>query len=230
MARPFPTPVSGASLYVALMHRHPTRTLHGVCSPAKISFVMSESLHEIMRQLWNTPENAEWTPKTDVVALSDIQRWMQSSDIETLAFTHNLLSEKRFRVEPAISISEYVGFTKHYYERCIRENPDGEWSVPRYIAGGELVNIFASLWMDSSVPRSVLEDLKVWLAHLYREGDSEIRTCVVQATLEHLFEQQQIREFFDDWLNDEVLAVAHAEASEWYKGGGSSPLGKPPTH
>ena len=189
---------------------------------------MSESLQEIISQLWNTPENAEWTPKTDVVALSDIQRWMGSSDIETLAFTHDLLSENRFRVEPAISISEYVRFTKHYYERCMQENPDGEWSVPRYIAGGELVNIFASLWRDSSVPRSVLEDLKLWLARLYREGDSDLRTCVVQATLEHLFEQEQIREFFADWLKDEVLAVAHREASEWYKGGGSSPLGKPP--
>jgi hypothetical protein len=153
---------------------------------------------------------------------------MDSGDIETLAFIHNLITETRFRVEPAISIAEYVRFTKHYYERCIRENPDGEWSVPRYIAGGELVNIFASLWRDPLVPRSVLEDLKVWLARLYREGDQDLRTCIVQAILEHLFEQEQIREFFADWLNDEVLAVAHAEASEWYKGGGRSPLGNPP--
>jgi hypothetical protein len=189
---------------------------------------MIESLQEILGQLWNTPANAEWTPKTDVVALSDIQRWMQSGDIETLGFIHALLSERRFRVEPAITVAEYVHFTKHYYERCMRENPEGDWSTPRYIAGGELVNIFASLWRDSSVPRPVLEDLKVWLARLYKEGDSAIRTCVVQATLEHLFEQKPIREFFADWLNDEVLAVAHAEASEWYKGGGSSPLGKPP--
>lgn len=189
---------------------------------------MSESLQQIMNQLWNTRDNAEWTPKTEVVALSDIQRWIRSSDIETLGFVHNLLSETRFRIEPAISIAEYIDFTKHYYERSIRENPDGEWSVPRYIAGGELVNIFASLWRDPLVPRSVLENLKIWLANFYKSGDPDLRTCLVQATLEHLFEQDQIREFFADWLKDEVLAVAHAEASEWYKGGGNSPLGKPP--
>ncbi len=142
--------------------------------------------------------------------------------------THALLSGRRFRIEPPISISEYIEFSKRYYERCLKENPDGDWSDSRYSAGADVVNIFASLWRDSSVPRPVLEDLKMWLARLYREGDTEIRTCVVQATLEHLFEQKQIREFFADWLNDEVLAVAHAEASEWYKGGGSSPLGKPP--
>src|SRR5260370_3658858 len=189
---------------------------------------MSESLQEIMNQLWNTPENAEWTPKTGVVALSDIQRWIRSSDIETLAFVHNLLRETRFRIEAPNSIGEYIDFTKRYYERCIRETPDGEWSVPRYIAGGELVNILARLWKDPLVPRSVLEDLKIWLANFYKSGDSDLRTCLVQATLEHLFEQEQIREFFADWLNDEVLAVAHREASEWFQGGGSSPLGKPP--
>jgi hypothetical protein len=74
----------------------------------------------------------------------------------------------------------------------------------------------------------VLTDLKTWLGQLYKEGDSEIRTCIVQATLERLFEQKDIREFFSDWQKDAVLAVAHQEASEWYKGGGTSPLGKPP--
>ena len=106
---------------------------------------MTESLQEIISRIWVTRENAEWTPKTDVISLSDIQRWMASSDIETLAFTHNLLGESRFRIEPAISIEEYIHFTKHHYERCLLENPDGEWSASRYIAGGELVNIFASL-------------------------------------------------------------------------------------
>ena len=189
---------------------------------------MVESLQEIISRLWTTPDHAEWIPKTDVVALSDVQRWMASSDIEILGFTHALLSDHRFRIEPPISLSEYVEFSKRYYERCLKENPDGDWSDSRYSAGADVVNIFASMWRDSSVPRPILEDLKMWLARLYRAGDSEIRTCVVQATLEHLFEQKQIREFFADWLNDAVLAVAHAEASEWYKGGGSSPLGKPP--
>jgi len=189
---------------------------------------MSESLQEIISRLWNTPERAEWTPKTDVVALSDVQMWMVSGDIEILGFTHHLVSNQRFRIEPPISLTEYVEFTKHYCERCLRENPDGEWSDSRYSAGGDLVNIFASLWRDSSVPRPVLEGLKVWIGHLYKEANPKIRTCIVHATLEHLFEQKQIRKFFSDWQKDEGLAVAYEEASEWYKGGGTSPLGKPP--
>jgi hypothetical protein len=189
---------------------------------------MSESLQEIITKLWVTPERAEWTPKTDVVALSDIQRWMASSDVEILGFACRVLSDGRFRIDPPISLNEYIDFIKGYSARCLRENPDGEWSDSRYSAGMDLVNIFAGLWRDSSVPRPVLIDLKAWLGQLYKEGDSEIRTCIVQATLEHLFEQEEIRNFFADWEKDRVLAVAHREASEWYKGGGTSPLGKPP--
>jgi len=84
---------------------------------------MKASLQEIISRLWTTPDNAEWIPKTDVVALSDIQEWMASSDIEILGFTHSLLSDHRFRFEPAVSLTEYIQFTKHYYERCLRERP-----------------------------------------------------------------------------------------------------------
>jgi hypothetical protein len=188
---------------------------------------MSETLQEIINRLWTTPENAEWTAKTDVVSLSDAREWMASGDIEIQGFTHRLLSNRRFRVQPPISLSEYVEFTKLYYGRCLQEDPDGDWSSSRYIAGTELVNIFASLWRDSSVPRPVLDGLKSWLERQYKEGDQAVRACIVQATLEHLFEQEQIREFFSDWRNDEVLAAAHSEASDWYKHGGSSPLGIP---
>ncbi len=187
-----------------------------------------QSLQEIIHRLWITPDHGEWTQKIDVIPLHDIESWITSDDIEILGFTHALLSDRRFRIDPPISLSSYVSFTKHYFARCIRENPDGEWSDSRYIAGGTLVNIFASLWRDASVPRAVLLDLKNWLAALYREGDAALRTSIVHATLEHLFEQSDIREFFSDWEKDASLAEAATEASEWYKGGGSSPLGKPP--
>jgi hypothetical protein len=187
---------------------------------------VSETLQEIIDKLWIAPENAEWTPKTDVVPLSDLRRWLKSDDIEIVGFAHCLIDDDRFRFEPALAVNEYKDFLKHYFERCLREDPQGEWSDSRYSAGGEMVNIFASLWRDSSVPREVLKELKVWLGDLYKEGDEKIRTCLVNATLEHLFEQKDIREFFSDWKNDGVLAVAHKDACDWYLGGGNTPLGK----
>jgi hypothetical protein len=75
---------------------------------------MSESLHKIISKLWTTPERAEWTPKTDVVMLSDDQRWMASGDIEILGFTRALLSAQRMREmfckEPKNEAEFRVGF------------------------------------------------------------------------------------------------------------------------
>ena len=88
------------------------------------------------------------------------------------------------------------------------------WADSRYSAGSTLMNIFASFWTDSAVPREIVKELKDWLGRLYAEGDEKLRTCIVTATLEHLFEQKDIREFFVDWKKHPLLAVAHKESSE----------------
>ena len=44
----------------------------------------NETLKSVIERLWVAPENAEWTPKTDVLPLSDVKRWMESDDIEVL--------------------------------------------------------------------------------------------------------------------------------------------------
>jgi hypothetical protein len=162
------------------------------------------------------------------VQLGDVRRWSKSDDIEILGFTSALIHDARFRIEPPLAPNEYKAFVTHYYERCLKEDPKGEWADSRYSAGTTLVNIFGSLWRDSAVPREVVNELKDWLGRLYAEGDETLRTCIVTATLEHLFEQKDIRDFFSDWKERPVLTIAHKEASEWYLGGGNTPLGKRP--
>jgi hypothetical protein len=188
---------------------------------------MSETLQDIINKLWIAPDNAQWTPKTDTLQLSDIRRWSKSDDIEILGFISSLIHDTRFRIEPPFTPNEYKSLVAHYYERCLKEDPKGEWADSRYSAGSTLVNIFGNLWRDSSVPREIVKDLKDWLGRLYAEGDENLRTCIVTATLEHLFEQKDIREFFSDWEKRPVLAIAHREASEWYLRGGKTQLGKP---
>jgi len=102
--------------------------------------------------VWLAPDNADWTPKTDTVQLGDIRRWSKSDDIEILGFTSALIHDAGFRIEPPLMPNEYKGFVTHYYERCLKEDPKGEWADSRHAAGMSLVNIFASLWRDSAVP------------------------------------------------------------------------------
>jgi hypothetical protein len=189
---------------------------------------MSDTLQEIINRLWIAPENAEWTPKTDTVCLSDVRHWFKSDDLEVLGFTSALIHDARFRIEPPLPPEEYKGFVTHYYGRCLKEDPKGKWADSRYSAGGTLVNVFAGLWRDLRVPRELVKELKDWLGRVYSEGDESIRTCIITATLEHLFEQKDVREFFSDWKKNPVLAIAHGEACVWYLGGGKTPLGKPP--
>jgi hypothetical protein len=135
-------------------------------------------------------------------------------DIELLGFLDAIIHDKRFHIEPALPLHDYTQWVKRYYGRCFRENPDGESSDSSYSAGWDFLGVFISLW-DDGVSRDVLTDLKLWLAALYKEGDSRLRTCIVNATLEHLFERKPIRKFFADWKNDPDLVSAYDEACLW---------------
>lgn len=181
-------------------------------------------LEEAIEFLFEHPDDAEWRPKRETIPLDYVRSWMRSDNIELLGFAHSLLNDRRFRVEPALSVEEYVNFSKHCFERCFRENPDGEWSDSSYSAGWDLCSMFVYLWDREDVPRAILGDLKSWLTKLYFESDAELRKCFVHATLEHLFERRPIMEFFSEWRKDSALKGAFEEAALWGKYGGKTLL------
>lgn len=175
----------------------------------------TDSVALLIERFWIAPEDAVWTPKTDVIRLDDLREWMKSRDIEVLGFVNAMIHNQRFRIEPPLDINEYVHHVKHYYGRCFRENPDGEWSNSSYLGGAEVVRIFIKLFDDGEVPRNTIHDLKAWLSDLYKTADERLRTCIVHATLEHLFERKPIRKYFEDWKKDSVLRPAYEQACEW---------------
>jgi hypothetical protein len=185
---------------------------------------MSESaaLREITSAfgLGGVPRDRDQVEKAQVVA------WMSARDIEALGAICTVIMKKQYaeRIVPPLTLGEYQGFLMRYFERCFRENPDGEWTSSRYEAGWQLVSWFVGLWKDSSVPRKTFVGMKRWLANMYETGDADLRRCIVDATLEHLFEKRDIARFFADWEKDPVLAQAYREALLWVNGGGKIPL------
>ena len=171
---------------------------------------------------------AEETPPDRPISKGRILEVMKSHDIEVLGAVYKFVTNKgrSKAIRPALQLEDYYRFMTHYYERCFREDPKGEWADSRYLAGWGLVNWFVSLWNDKEVPRYTIANLKDWLARLYREGDDDLRTCMETATLEHLFERKKIRKYFADWNDDPILGVAFKGASAWVEGGGKTPLGK----
>ena len=155
-------------------------------------FGMSESLAEVIDHLWTTPENAGVDSRTSVVSLramfNDGWRVLTKSS----AWGHNALKRPAFshraRHFARLSMSDS---RSDYYERCYRENPDGEWSSSRK-KSGELVNLIASLWRDCvSASAGLARCGSAWKSA--KGGDSE-EICIVQATESITLEQEPIRE------------------------------------
>ena len=165
-----------------------------------------------------------------IVAKKRLLQRMNDPNIEILGIVYSFILDTSCaqRIEPALEFDDYHHFLLRYYERCFRENPESAWADSRYSAGSDLVNWFGKVWHDKQLPRFAIDELKEMIGRLYKEGDRELRTCITTATLEHLFEQAQIRKYFADWRKDPVLSNAYNEAVEWVRSGGDSPLGKSP--
>jgi hypothetical protein len=123
----------------------------------------------------------------------EIRRAASSDDIETLGALLHLLDKAAFRdrIEPPLCFDEHQALFLRFYERCLLEDPGGEWSGSRYEAGWSLAAWFRTLWNDSAVPRPKLLEIKRLLAKLYENGDSAVRTCIVNAT--RLFQRLEQR-------------------------------------
>ena len=143
-----------------------------------------------------------------------IKRWMETQNIEAMGALMSLLANEKHsqRIDPPIVFEEYFPFAKRYYERSIRENPDGEWSDSRTTAGYDFAKWFLQLWKDWSFYESEIKQLKTLLRKLYEEGDEEFRSNFVTSILEHLFQESEVADYFADWQNEPSLSPAYAEA------------------
>src|SRR5580704_17651949 len=149
--------------------------------------------------------------KAGEISREQVLDWMQSRDIEVRGCICAMICEyERARhIKPWLDLEDYYGFVIPYLEQCIEENPDGEWSDSRYTAGYDLFKQIVHFWTGGSVPRTELAGIEQRLAELYKRSDAEVRDAVVNAVLEHLFENSELADFFKDWQDDPVLAPAY---------------------
>lgn len=158
-------------------------------------------------------------PRYSAIPKEQLLDWMWTNDVDALGALYFFIMKPAYanRIQPALTLPEYREFILRYFDHCLRLNPDGDWVHTRYEAGWDLASWFAKLWQDRNASRETLQQIKNWLATLYKEANGEIRRCIVDATLEHLFENRAISRYFADWKKDAELAVAYAEAAEWVK-------------
>jgi hypothetical protein len=166
--------------------------------------------------------NSRGDHERDTIPVELLREWMRRPEIEIQAAIYDLLtgSERAKKLVPDLTFEDYIAFKPRFFSRCIITDPDSELTLSRWEAAMEFLGWFAYLWDDPLVDESVLSDAKAQLRDLYLAGDANVRTALVQGTLEHLFENSSVREFFADWLNDPTLHKGYEEAAEWSELGG----------
>lgn len=171
----------------------------------------------ILGEIMSEFETLSGGSQNSSISKERVERWMRNDSIEVLGAAYTLLIDPAsyMRIEPRFTLEEKLPFVMRYLERCIKENPQGEWSHTQYEAGWEILDWFMDYWRDPAVSRNVIADIKSWLEEMYKFGNDETRECIVNATIEHLFEIEDIRAFFEDWAKDPLLVGAYEQARDW---------------
>lgn len=151
-----------------------------------------------------------------IVSRHDVLRWMASDDLETLGAVDALIDSRRGSraIRPPLTMAEVDEFRRRYWLRCIREDPGGGWASSRYEAGWDIAGWIVAIADRPDCDAGMIERWKRLLADEYRRGDAAVGECIINATLEHVFERHDLRRRFDDWRADPVLKVAFDRACE----------------
>lgn len=139
-----------------------------------------------------------------------VRAWLRSDDIEVLGAANRLLFSKEHlaRVTPSLEFDECFQFRKHYYTRCLTEltfdDYEGEWADVGFDLNHQIVDWFRDLYLDPSVPRHYLEELKSWLKQRILENAQGAHLAT--AVADHLLEWKKTAKFFADWPDDFPIA------------------------
>jgi len=155
-----------------------------------------------------------------------IRGWMESRllDVRGVVFDFIMDPVRAARIVPPLAFEDYRHFVLDYLFRCITGDRTSKWVLRSPEACGALLRWFGVIWADLSVDKEALHEAKTLLRTLCVDYGPNVRGRVITEILEHLFENPSVRNFFDDWQTDPGLQGAYAEADEWQRLGGSSPM------
>lgn len=144
--------------------------------------------------------------------------WMRSEDLRVLGALYVLTDQAWNRIQPAVDRDTICAFILRYYMRCIAEGPQGEdFVMSRYEAAQTMAGWIKHLWGKRPETDAILQQVAATLKQAYVNGQEEIKQCLVNGVLEHVFEEQDLIALFQDWKQDGRLRGAYDAALEWAK-------------
>lgn len=181
---------------------------HGVY----VGVQMSEAYAEILALMGSS----------ETISHQRVLDWMKSPDLRIRGALYALTDTAWDRIRPEINMYEQCNFMADYLLDCIKNNPSSEdYLHSGYEAAWELSDWMKHLLtMENS--NETLKGVASRLEHLYRESDADTRDRIVNGTLEHAFEEENLVPFFEYWQQDVDLRDAFHEALEWDRHGTSN--------
>lgn len=142
---------------------------------------------------------------------SQIDRWKQSSDMETLGALVELITDKKYfkYIKPALEFKDYYPFLFNYYLTCITNKYDGEWVHSNYMAAYELKNFIEGIWDDKQLSEyeknKLRKEIKNKLEQITLTADKNLKEILINGLFEHLFDNKAIKNYFKDWKHKKNL-------------------------
>lgn len=150
---------------------------------------------------------------------SKVLEWKKSEDEDVLQLLFHAITYEFARIQPSLSRAEYGDLLLRVFAVMVRRK--AEKRTPYALSPYEIGYLFAC-WAteaigDSAQPENieVLNRGREVLGALYQSGDESQRRIIVNGTLEHLFENAEIRQLFAGWQTDVNLLPAFEVAREW---------------
>jgi hypothetical protein len=138
-----------------------------------------------------------------------------TDDLSLWSAVYNILRQPSNPVEPRVETNAMYAYILQYLLRCIRENPPSGKIHSGYEAAWELA-AYIKLW-GKHLPHSdgILKLAEHEISQTYIAGNADIRDRLINGTLEHALESNQVRPYFAHWATRPNLSDAWRLAMEW---------------
>jgi hypothetical protein len=145
----------------------------------------------------------------------DVRGWLKlTGDFDTLRLLYQLTGEASERITPPLERDESCWLIQMYLLECIRLDPPGGADT-RWEAAQTLEVWFDHLADMEEDTTDVLERVAGQITELYLASGEDVRAAIDTGFLEHVLEQQRLRQYFAHWGDDDRLRDAWDNALAW---------------
>jgi hypothetical protein len=146
--------------------------------------------------------------------------WQRSDDPDVLGALYWAAAHHWSRIDPSISRDDLERLLVRLTRATLNRPGKTMYGLTDHAAVRTYCGFMAECYKNRADPDAdaCLKLAVRNLGTLYRNASVPQRRCLVDAGIEHLFEQPGMQTYFERWRRDKILAKAFYESLEWARG------------